>query len=111
MYGANEVACIWCHAPNTDSDSSSKLQGLFWRDNNGSRVYFQNNPNNSNPDVYSVLIAGTKLGEYTTTWIRALHFSRMLPSYAGDYKCTANYNGIYTNGTVKVKVSGECVNG
>ena len=108
VYGVNKVVRIWCRATNTASNSPNKLQSLFWRDNYGSRVYFQNHSDNSNPDVYSEAIDGTDEGNYTPTWIRVLHINRIQLSYAGVYTCTANYNRVFLNATVEVQVQGWC---
>ena len=107
VFGVNQTVSIWCKAENMNG--SRKLQGLFWRDNNGSRVYSKGHSNNSNPDVYSVQNAGN-VSNFTSTriWIRALHFSRIQPSYAGTYKCTANYNKLFVNETVEVRIEGWC---
>ena len=105
VFGVNQNVSIWCLAENING--SQMLQGLFWRDYNGSRVYSMGHTNNSNPDVYSERIAGN-VGNFTPTWIRALHFSRVQPSYAGTYKCTANYNKLYMNETVEVQIAGWC---
>ena len=104
-FDVNLTVSIWCRAENVNG--THRLQALFWRDNNGSRVYGSGNSNNSYPDVYSERIVGTK-DSYTRTWIRALHFNGTQPLYTGDYKCTANYNKLFMNETVTVNISSRC---
>ena len=106
-FDVNLTVRIWCRAENDNANGSRKLQALFWRDNNSSRVYSRGNLNNSYPDVYSERIDG-KVGNYTRTWIRALHFIGTQPFYTGDYECIANYNGEFKNATVTVIISSGC---
>ena len=101
MFSANQTVSFWCTAINIGSDSPRQLQGLSWRDNNGSRLRIRGHKDNPNPDVYTENVAGNKT-VYSPIWIRALHFDSIQPSYTGVYKCTANYNGVFTNATVEI---------
>ena len=100
-YAANQTVSFWCTAMNIGSDNPKQLQGLFWRDNNSSRLRSRGHKDNPNPDVYTDNVAGSK-SPYSPTWSRALHFDSIQPSYTGVYKCSANYNGVFMNATVEI---------
>ena len=101
MFSANQTVSFWCNAMNIGSDNSRQLQGLFWQDNNSSRLRRRGHMDNPNPDVYTESVAGSK-SPYSPFWTRALHFDSIQPSYTGVYKCTANYNGVFTNAAVEI---------
>ena len=105
VFGVNQTVSIWCRAENVNT--SRKLQGLFWRDNNDARLRAKGHRDNPSQDVYMERVAGNK-DVYTPTWIRVLHINRIQTSYAGVYTCTANYNKFLLNATVEIQVSCEC---
>ena len=105
MFAANQTFSIWCRAENVNT--SRTLQGLFWQDNNDARLRVRGHRDNPSQDVYIESVAGKK-DAYTSTWIRVLHITRIQPSYAGVYTCTANYNKLFLNATVEIQVSCEC---
>ena len=107
VFSVNQTVSIWCSAEKFEAGDPRVLQALYWGYNNGTRIYPQGNPKNLNSDVYMERVAGARNADYTTTWRRVLHFSRIQPSYAGTLICVANYAKNLMNQTVVVQVSSE----
>ena len=99
VFGINETASIWCRAVNTGA-----MRALFWRFGNSTRV---NKTESGNQEVYVEKFAGSSQSEYIPTWQRVLHFNRTKASLAGNYTCTANLAGNFTDQTVEVQISSE----
>ena len=97
VFGINETTKIWCRATGT-------IRALFWRFGNSTRV---NRTESGNQEVYVEKLAGSTPSEYIQTWQRVLHFNRTKASLTGNYTCTANLAGNFTNQTVEVQISSE----
>ena len=101
VVGTGLTLTIWCTVVNTGSPGT--VRGLHWRF-----------PNNSNvPEVNM----GREQSEYdvgmfsyldNNTWIGLLRMNRVQLSFAGIYKCVANFSGMPNNRSIEIRVSGEC---
>ena len=101
VVGAHQLLTIWCTAVNTDS--SETVWGLHWRFPNNSRVTEVNIAR----DISEYDVAMVRYRE-SNTWIGLLRMNRVQLSYAGTYKCVANFSGMPKNRSMEMQVSGEC---
>ena len=98
VVGAHQSLVIWCTAVNTDS--SETVRGLHWRFPNNSRV-----PEVSKLSEYDVAMARYR---ESNMWMGILRMNRVQLSYAGIYKCVANFSGMPKNRSMEIQVSGGC---
>ena len=92
---------IYCAAVNTDG--SETVRGLHWRFPNNSRVPEVNIAwDRSEYDIGMVRYFENNM------WIGLLRMKRVQLSYAGIYKCVADFSGVPKNRSIEIQVSGGC---
>ena len=89
---------IWCRAVTTNSPDT--VWGLHWRFPNNSHV----------PNFYMSSEYDVGMVRYldNNTWIGLLRMNRVQLSYAGIYKCVANFSGMPKSRSMEIQVSGGC---
>ena len=99
MVGTSRTLYIWCKAVNT----GGTLWGLHWTFPDNSSV-----PDvsiNRNQSEYDVGMVHYREG---IVWIALLRMNRVQLSYAGIYKCIANFSGMPKMRRMEIQVSGGC---
>ena len=102
MVGTGQTLSIWCAAVNTDSPGT--VRGLHWRFPNNSRVP-EGSINRERNSSHGVVMNGYL---DNNMWIGLLRMTRVQLSFAGIYKCVADFNGMPKNCSMEIQVSGEC---
>ena len=96
VVGTSQTFSIWCTAVNT----GGTVRGLHWRFPNNSLV-----PEVSINDEYDVVMARYLKNN---TWIGLLRMNGVQLSFAGIYKCVANFSGMPKSRSMEIQVSGGC---
>ena len=98
VVSTSQTLSIWCTAESIHSPEI--VHGLHWRFPNNSRV-----PEISIYDEYDV---GMVRYLQNNMWIGLLRMNRVQLSYAGIYKCVANFSGMPKSRSIEIQVSGGC---
>ena len=99
VVGTRQTFSIWCTAVNT----GGTVQGLHWRFPNNSHV-----PEVSISGDRNEFDVGMVSYPENNRWIGLLRINRVQLSFAGIYKCVANFNGMLKNRSMEIQVSGGC---
>ena len=95
VVGTRQSLIIWCTVVNT----GGTVWGLHWRFPDNSRV----------PDISrSEYDVGMVRYLENNTWIGLLRMNRVQLSFAGIYKCVANFSGTPKSHSMEIQVSGAC---
>ena len=100
VVGTGQTLTIWCTVVNTGT-----VQGLHWRFPNTSRVPKVDIHIIREQSEYDV---GMVVYLENSMWIGLLRMNRVQLSYAGIYKCVANFSGMPKSRSMEIQVSGEC---
>ncbi len=100
---ARQTLNIYCTAVNTDSPGT--VRGLHWRFPNNSRVPEVNIARVRDLNKYDV---GMVRYLDNNTWIGLFRMNRVQLSFAGIYKCVANFSGMPKSRSIEIQVSGGC---
>ena len=99
MVGTGQSLTMWCRAVNT----GGTLWGLHWTfPDNSSVPEVSRNTSQSEYDVDMVHY------RENIVWITLLRMNRVQLSYAGIYKCIANFSGMPKKRSMEIQVSGGC---
>ena len=98
MVGTGQTLIIYCTAET--SDSPGTVQGLHWRFPNNSRV-----PEVIKDGEYDI---GMRFYSENNRRIGLLRMNIVQLSFAGIYKCVANFSGMPINRSIEIQVAGGC---
>ena len=98
VVGTRQTLNIYCTAVNTDSPGT--VRGLHWRFPNNSRVPEVDINNEYDIDMVVYLENNMRIG--------LLRMNRAQLSFAGTYKCVANFSGMPKRRSMEIQVSGGC---
>ena len=101
MVGTGQTLTIWCTAVSTDGPGT--VRGLHWRFPNNSHV-----PDISIGREQSDYDVGMNSYLENNTWIGLLRMNRVQLSYAGTYKCVANFSGMPKGRSMEIQVTSGC---
>ena len=83
-----------------NTDGPETVRELHWRFNNNSRV--------PEVEINSEYDVGMVVYLVNNTWIGLLRMNRVQQSFAGIYKCVANFSGMPKSRSMEIQVSGGC---